>query len=34
MLEQPVSEGLHPMEETHAGAAQEELKPMEMTQAG
>jgi len=28
MLEQPVPEGLHPMEGTHAGAVCEELQPM------
>jgi len=31
MLEQPVPEGLHPMEGTHTGAVCEELKPMGRT---
>jgi len=34
MLEQPVPEGLHPMEGTHAGAAHEELQPVGMTHVG
>ncbi|XP_075367903.1 uncharacterized protein LOC142414491 [Mycteria americana] len=33
-LEQSVPEGLHPMEETHAGAVGEELQPMGRTHAG
>jgi len=31
MLQQPVSEGLHPVEGTHAGAVCEELQPMGRT---
>jgi len=31
MLEQPVPEGLHPVEGTHAGAVHEELQPMGRT---
>jgi len=34
MLEQPVPEGLHPMERTHAGAVYEELQPMGRTHVG
>jgi len=34
MLEQPVPEGLHPVEGTHAGAVHEELQPVGRTQAG
>jgi len=33
-LEQPVPEGLHLMEGTHAGAVHEELQPMGRTHAG
>ena len=31
MLEQSVSEGLHPVERTHIGAVCEELQPVERT---
>jgi len=34
MLEQPVPEGLHPMEVTHAGAVREELQPVGRTHVG
>jgi len=34
MLEQPVPEGLHPVEGTHAGAVCEELQPVGMTHVG
>jgi len=34
MLEQPVPEGLHLVGRTHAGAAHEELQPMERTHVG
>jgi len=33
-LERPVPEGPHPMERTHAGAAQEKLQPMGRTHVG
>ena len=33
-LEQPVPEGLHPVEGTHAGAVHEELQPMGRTHIG
>jgi len=33
-LEQPVPEGLHPVEGTHAGAVREELQPIGRTHAG
>jgi len=33
-LEQPVPEGLHPVEGTHAGAVREELQPMGRTCIG
>jgi len=33
-LEQPVPEGLHPMEGAHTGAVCEELQPMERTHVG
>jgi len=34
MLEQPVPEGLHPVEGTHAGAVREELHPVRRTHIG
>jgi len=34
MLEQPVPEGLHPVEGTHAGAVCEELQPVGRTHVG
>jgi len=34
MLEQPVPEGLHPMEGTNAGAVHEELQPMGRSHIG
>jgi len=33
-MEQPVPEGLHPMEGTHAGAVREELQPVGRTHVG
>jgi len=33
-VEQPVPEGLHPMEGTHAGAVREELQPVGKTPVG
>ena len=34
MLEQPVPEGLQPVEGTHSGAVREELQPVGRTHAG
>jgi len=34
MLEQPIPEGLHPMEVTHTGAVHEELQPVGRTHIG
>jgi len=33
-MEQPVPEGLHPMEGTHVGAVHEELQPVGRTHVG